>query len=395
MQLKDLFHNSRRVVAKFWLLTHKNTEVVGITGSYGKTNTTAAIFQVLAEKFKVLSTDLNLDTRYNIPITVLKLADHQKLVLEYGIDRVGEMSHHLFVAKPHIAVITGITPVHADKLHLGSLENIIQEKGKLAAAVPKDGWVVINWDDQFARQIAEEAKGKVIFYGKNKYHCQLWATHIKTDYKGTYFRLHFQGQTHEVKMQLIGKHHAYTAMAATAVGFICGLKWREISKGLAKLTPLAGRGNIEPGPKGTLILNDSRRANPASTIAGLQTLADLPAKRKIAVLGQMSELGKYEEESHRAVGRKVTETKPDYLLCVGGPTKFIAEEARKGMKKEQIIFVKDVFEASGVLSGILKKGDLWYLKGSLLRHLERIPLILEGRDVDPDDIAFHRYEVYT
>jgi UDP-N-acetylmuramyl pentapeptide synthase len=183
-------------------------------------------------------------------------------------------------------------------------------------------------------------------------------------------------------------------MAAAIVGTLCGMKWREITAGLAKLIPLDGRGNLESGPKETVILNDARRANPASTVAGLQTLADLSAKRKIAVLGEMGELGKYSEEGHRSVGHKASETKPDYLICVGGATKYIAEEARKGMKKNQVILVKDVFEAAGVLSGILKKGDLWYLKGSLLKHLERIPLIIEGRDVDPDEVAAKRYEVY-
>ena len=155
MNPKSIFHNSRRVTAKIWLALHKNVEVIGVTGSYGKTNTTLAIATVLAEKFKVLQTDINLDTRFNIPITVLKLGDHQKLVLEYGIDRIGEMDFHLFVARPNIAVVTGITPVHADSAHLGSLENIIKEKGELAAAVPKNGWVIINWDDQHARKIAD------------------------------------------------------------------------------------------------------------------------------------------------------------------------------------------------------------------------------------------------
>lgn len=184
-------------------------------------------------------------------------------------------------------------------------------------------------------------------------------------------------------------------MAATAIGWISGLKWKEIYSGLSKIKPLQGRGNIEAGPKETVILNDSRRSNPASAIAGLQTLVDLPSKRKIAVLGEMGELGKYEEEGHRSVGQKVAETKPDYLVCVGPVTKYIAEEARVGMKKNQVVWVKDVFEAAGALSGILRKGDLWYLKGSLLKHLERIPLILEGKDVDPDEIASKRYEIYT
>ena len=392
--LKSPFHNLRRIVAKLWLLAHPKVEVIGVTGSYGKTNVTAAIFTVLAEKFKVLSTDLNLDTRYNIPITVLKLSDHQKLILEYGVDRPGEMDYHLFTAKPKIAVITGITPVHADPHHLGSLENIIKEKSKLAAAVPGSGWVIVNWDDHLARQVADVAMGKVIFYGRNRYHCQFWASHIKTSFKGTSFKLHFRGTSHLVKLPLIGRHHVYTALAAATIGTLSGLKWREIASGISKVSPLDGRGNIDPGPKESVILNDSRRANPASAVAGLQTLADLPAKRKVAVLGEMRELGKYEEEGHRSVGRKAAETKPDYLICVGGPTKYIADEARRGMKKDRVIFVKDVFEAAGALSGILRKGDLWYLKGSLLAHLERIPLILEGKDVDPDEVASQRYEVY-
>src|SRR4030042_3157611 len=175
MNPSSIFHNSRRVMAKIWLALHKNVEVIGITGSYGKTNTTLAIATVLAEKFKVLQTDINLDTRFNIPITVLKLGDHQKLVLKYGIDRPREMDFHLFTAKPKIAVITGISPVHADSVHLGSLENIIKEKGKLAAAVPKTGWVIINWDDQNARKIADMINTKVIFYGKNPYRCQFWS----------------------------------------------------------------------------------------------------------------------------------------------------------------------------------------------------------------------------
>ncbi len=392
---KKIFHSSRRLFAKIWLMAHPNADVIGVTGSYGKTNAATAIASVLSQKYKVLQTDLNLDTRLNIPITVAKLGSHEKLVLEYGIDKPEEMDYHLFSAKPRVAVITGISPVHADSEHLGSIENIIKEKGKLAAAVPKNGFVLINWDDQGARKIADSASSQVLFYGKNRHYCQFWASHIKTDFKGTSFRFHFHGQTHEVKVLLIGKHHVYTCLAAIAVGLLSDMKWREILKGLAQLTPLQGRGNIEAGPKDTIILNDSRRSNPASACAGLQVLADLSAKRKIAVIGEMGELGDYEEEGHRNVGRKAAETKPDYLVCVGPLTKFVAEEATKGMKKAQVIWVKDVFEAAGVLSGILQKGDLWYLKGSLLKHMERIPLILEGKEVDADETASHRYEVYT
>ncbi|MBI2594076.1 hypothetical protein HYW39_00040, partial [Candidatus Curtissbacteria bacterium] len=206
--LKNIFHESRRVLAKVWLAFHKNVQIIGITGSYGKTNTTAAIAAVLSEKFKVLATDLNLDTRFNIPITVLRLSDQKKLVLEYGIDKRGEMDYHLFVAKPSIAVVTGITPVHADSAHLGSLENIIREKGKLAAAVPKSGWVIINWEDQDTREIALVATAKIIFYGENKDKCQFWASDVRTSLSGTSFTMHYQDKAYKIKIPLIGHHHS-------------------------------------------------------------------------------------------------------------------------------------------------------------------------------------------
>ena len=126
----------------------------------------------------------------------------------------------------------------------------------------------------------------------------------------------------------------------------------------------------------------------------MQTLDDLFAKRKIAVLGEMGELGRYNEVSHREVGRFIKNIKLDYLIGVGESTKFIIEEAKNSMKKDKAILTKDVFEAAGVLETILKKGDLLYLKGSLLKHVERIVLLLEGKDVDPDEVASKRYKVY-
>lgn len=391
---RPFFHTSRRVLAKLWLRSHKKTQVIGVTGSFGKTNTVVAIDSVLSQKFKTLTTDINLDTIYNIPITILKLTKQEKLILEYGIDKPSEMNKHLFLAKPKIAVVTGISPVHADKAHLGSLENIIREKTKLVRAVPKNGFAVLNFDVLEVRQMAEKCAGQVIFYGLDKDNCSVWANRIKLGLGGLEFNLHYKDQLVKVKTSLVGKQFVYNCLAAAAVGILSDIPLAQIARGLENIKPLVGRMNLEPGPKGAILLNDSRRANPASTIAGLHTLKDLPAKRKIAVVGEMGELGEWEEKSHREVGKEVGLTKPDYLVCVGPLTKFIANEAEKSMRKNSVIWVGDVFQAAGVLAGILKKGDLVYLKGSLLKHLERIPLIMEGKQVDQDDVAFHRYEVY-
>ncbi|HSX57657.1 MAG TPA: UDP-N-acetylmuramoyl-tripeptide--D-alanyl-D-alanine ligase [Candidatus Saccharimonadales bacterium] len=391
---RPFFHTSRRLLAKLWLQSHSKTTVIGVTGSYGKTNTVAAIDSVLSEKFKTLTTDVNLDTNYNIPITILKLTSQEKLILEYGIDHLGEMDRHLFLANPQIAVVTGISPVHADKEHLGSLENIIREKSKLVHSVSKDGFAILNYDVVEVRRMADQCKGKVLFYGLDKDRCQVWANRISLGLGGLEFNLHYKDQMVKVKTGLVGSQFVYNCLAAAAVGIVSGMDLSLIAHGLGNLKPMEGRMSLESGPRGSVILNDSRRASPASTIAGLQTLEEYPAKRKIAVLGEMGELGEWEEKGHREVGKEVVEVKPDYLIAVGPLTKYIVKEAEPRLKKGTVIWVSDVFEAAGVLSSIIKTGDLIYLKGSLLKHLERIPLIMEGKAVDHDEVASHRYEVY-
>lgn len=391
---RPFFHTSRRLLAKLWLQSHSKATVIGITGSYGKTNTTVAIDSVLSQKFKTLATDINLDTNYNIPITILKLTNQEKLILEYGVDHLGEMNRHLSLAKPKIAVVTGISPVHADSEHMGSLENIIKEKSKLVKAVPKDGYAVLNYDVPEVRKMADVCQGKTIFFGLDKDRTQVWANRLKLSSTGLEFNLHYKEEMIKVKTTLIGKQFVYNCLAASAVGILSDMGLSLIARGLESIKSLEGRMSLEPGPKGTVLLNDARRANPASTVAGLQALKDYPSKRKIAVLGEMGELGDYEEAGHREVGKEVGLLKPDYLVAVGPLTKFIVEEAEKGMRKGSVIWVSDVFEAAGVLSSLVKPGDLVYLKGSLLKHLERIPLIMEGKEVDTDDIASKRYEVY-
>jgi UDP-N-acetylmuramyl pentapeptide synthase len=181
-------------------------------------------------------------------------------------------------------------------------------------------------------------------------------------------------------------------MAAYAVGKILEVPEEKIIFALGKLNPLTGRLNIQKGPKGSLLLNDALRANPASTIAGLITLSDLPGKRKIAILGEMGELGEFSEKGHRQVGEKIAGLKIDYLVAVGPLTKFIVDSASKrGFSSKKIFWTKDVKEAAEVLNKILKKNDMLYLKGSLLRHMERILLILEGKIVKCREISCHFY----
>jgi len=391
---KQPLHQARRTLAKLWLNLHPQVKIIGITGSYGKTNTARAITQVLSEKFRTLQTGLNLDTIYNLPMTLLKLRPwHQVLVLEYGVDHKDEMDFHLFLVKPEIGVVTGINPTHSDSELLGSLAGVIKEKGKLLEALPKDGLAILNYDDENVRKMAKKTKAEVIWCGVSK-KSDFRADKIKVDFSGTSFVLNAENKRIKLKTGLIGQHFIHECLAAAAIGRNLGLGWQEIKKGLAKLKPLKGRVSIERGPRGSVLINDALRANPASTVAGLQVLSDLPAKgSRIAVLGEMGELGDLAQESHREVGRKVAELKVDYLISVGPLQKFAAEQAQKdGMEKERIFWVKDVHGAAKTLKKILKKDDLVYLKGSLLRHMERVLLILENKKVGCQKTVCHHYQ---
>lgn len=392
--MKQIFHETRRFLAKVWLELNSQLRIVGITGSYGKTNTTVAIAKVLSQKYPTIQTDLDLDTIYNLPITILKVKPWTEgLVLEMGVDHPGEMDFHLALARPQIGVLTGITPVHSDEEHLGSVEGIIEEKGKLLKSLPKDGLAVLNYDDENVRKMAKNSAAKVIFYGKDKKNCQVWADKIKVSFDGLTFNLHQNGKIFKICTGLIGSHHIYTCMAAYVVGNYLGVADEKILKALDQLEPLQGRLNIERGPKGSILVDDSRRANPASTIAGLITLSDLPGGRKIAVLGEMGELGDFSEKGHRMVGEKLANLKIDYIVAVGPLTKFTVDEALKNnLDSGKVFWVSDVTQAAKTLKNILKKNDMLYLKGSLLRHMERILLILEGKKVGCNIVSCHFYQ---
>lgn len=389
---KDFFHFSRRKLAKIWLEINLQLTVVGVTGSYGKTAAVYAIARVLSSKYSVNRTDLNLDTAFNLPITILKTKIwNEVLVLEYGVDHQGEMDQHLSLVKPQIAVLTGITPVHSDKDHMGSLNNIIKEKRKLVEAIPKDGLAIFNYDDEIVRGVGQEFLGRKIFYGTKK-EADIWADDIKIALSGTEFNLHDGNEEIKIKTGLIGYPAVYTCLVAKIIGEELKVKQDKILAKLAQIKPLPGRLSVEPGPLGTVLINDAKRANPASTIAGLRSLSEFPG-RKVAVLGEMGELGELEEKMHREIGREVAKLKIDFLVGVGPLTKFIIEEAVKnGKNKSEIFWTKDVQEAAEYLRRILQKGDLLYLKASLLRHLERIILLLEGKEVKCKEIVCHHYQ---
>ncbi len=388
--LKNVFHFCRRQLARFWLLLHPNVVIVGVTGSYGKTNTVRAIAAALKGQKNCLTSDINLDTVYNLPITLLKINRQTEMViLEYGVDHRGEMAFHLNLVQPDIAVLTGITPVHADKGLLGSLEGIIQEKTQLIKAADK---IVLNWDDKQIRQIGEGLEKKFISYGRKK-GADYQAKNVKLTKKGIKLEAHWQNQQQTIHSQLLGRHFAQEIMAALAVANLLEADLHQSAQQLEKLAPLPGRMSLEKGPRGSTLINDSLRANPASTKAGLETLAEFPhSGQRIAVLGEMGELGKFKQEKHYQIGQVATQSNLDYLITIGPATKhIIAGAVANGFPKDKAIYCESHRQVAAALEPLLNANTLWYLKGSLLKHMERIILILEGEKVDCTRISCHNY----
>lgn len=384
--IKQVFHTARRFIAKRHLSSKKAIQIA-ITGSQGKTNTTYIITSILSKLGETVVTDTSLDTIYNVPITALKVKNSTKyLIWELGIDRPNEMSYHLEIARPFIGVITGISAVHTDAEHLGSLENLIAEKRKLIEAVPTGGFSVLNWDDPNVAGMAPYTKGTILKFGSNKDTCDVWvdAQEVISTLEGITFTLHDTKDNKDILVTsgMIGLQHRYNIMTAYLIYKIVisdnkPLTDEQIStfkEIVAELKPLPGRMSVEKGPRNSVLINDALRANPTSTRFGLQTLAGLQTgtHKKLAVLAEMGELSKAEEE-HTKLGEFIATIPVDFVICIGPLQKYTFEAAKKsGFPVQNIFWANDVQEAAKIIIPLVAEGDVLYLKGSLHKHVERV-----------------------
>ena len=381
--LKKRYHLFLRFIAKYWLKFNRQVKVIAVVGSYGKTTTSQVIYTLLSQKASTLTTDINLDTVYNIPLTILKLRKkHQYLILEVGVDHKNEMDFHLGLFKPDIVVFTGITPVHSDPNLLGSIEGIIKEKSKLVKALGKNGWLIANGNDKDVVEIAKiHSKDKTLFYSTENKTANIYIKNISLDLSGTKFSLKIKTKFIELKGKFVGKQFVEAISAAAGVAMIENIPINKLKDIAKSIMPLKGRMSIEKGPRGCTVINDSLRANPVSTKTGLETLSAIKGKRKIAVLGEMGELGKYRNKEHKKIGQLINDLQIDCFIGVGP----IMETAVGQINNQKIIAfpAKDVFEAANILKNEVKitKNDLVYLKGSLLKHLERVLLLAENKNI--------------
>ncbi|MCX6033229.1 MAG: alanine racemase [Chloroflexi bacterium] len=366
------------------ILAKQGVQVIGVTGSVGKTTAKEAIAAVLAARHVVFKNRANYNGLYGLPIALGELRPEQRIaVLEIAADHPGEIGRLGRIAPPQIAVVTTVEPAHLETF--GSLEAIAREKGDLVAALPADGLAVLNADDPRVLGMAERTAAAVVTYGtshvpgtfRSAWHVQ--ASDIVVTRAGLRFTVDTPAGRRTVRLPLLGRHQVYAALAAIAVGLAYQIDLDAIVAQLAELPRLPGRLNPLPGQHGSLLLDDSYSSSPAAAEAALETLAALEGRRKIAVLGDMLELGDYEAAGHEQVGRRAAGVL-DLLVTKGIRARRIAEAARAaGMSADQVIVTYTAEDAARAVLNQLGPGDVALVKGSLATRMEQVvrPLLAD------------------
>ena len=362
-------------IARFWR-RQLDLRVIGITGSVGKSTTKEMVAEVLSQRYRTLKSPGNLNNEIGLPLSILKLSSgYQRAVLEMGFYVPGEIAFLCDVAQPQVGVVTNIGTVHAERA--GSQENIFIGKSELVQSLPEDGIAILNFDDPWVRKMEEKTHAQVFFYGLSS-EADLWADNVEGQgLEGIRFRLHYKRETLHVRVPLIGRHSVHTALRAAAVGLVEGLTWQEIFGGLnqghTQLRLVAVRSKT-----GALILDDTYNASPESMLAALNLLDELDG-RKIAVLGDMLELGQYERQGHEMVGLRAAQV-AGTLLTLGERAHMIAEAARRaGLKKSSVIEFEELEQIIDWLNENLSKNDSVLIKGSHGLRMDRIVNVLEVR----------------
>ncbi|AZR73040.1 hypothetical protein BBF96_06290 [Anoxybacter fermentans] len=345
-------------------------KVVGITGSVGKTTTKDMIAAVLSEKYNTLKTEGNLNNYYGLPLTLFQLkSEHEALVVEMGMSRLKEIELLAKLAEPEFGVVTNVGYSHLE--YLKTLDNVAKGKQELIKNLIGKRVAILNADDPRVYKMSE-LTDKVIFFGMGE-EADYRAVKVKEKgLNGMEIVLKAENQKIPIQIPLPGKHNVYNALAAIATGRALGVSFSQIQEGLLKFRPSKMRMNILKLSQGLTVLDDSYNANPDSMRASLKVLADCSG-RKIAILGDMLELGEFAGEAHREIGRFAAELGIDLLLIKGDYSKIVAEGALKaGFNADQVFIFENNKEMANQLLDMVQPGDTVLVKGSRGMAMEEI-----------------------
>ncbi|NLX70740.1 MAG: UDP-N-acetylmuramoyl-tripeptide--D-alanyl-D-alanine ligase [Clostridiales bacterium] len=353
--------------------------VIGVTGSTGKTTTKDMIHHVLMARLNALKTEGNLNNEIGLPLTLLGIErQHEIAVVEMGMSGLGEIRRLAEISRPNVAVITNIGVSHIEKL--GSRENILKAKMEIFYNFPQDGAAVVNGDDNMLWGAKELLPNNTYFFGTRE-GLDFQAADIETTADGTIrYRLISRDGEYPIELPVMGKHNVYNSLAAVAVGRLYGMDYQEIREALHSFKTGSMRLNILTTADGVTIIDDVYNASPDSMKAALAVLKDIHANRRIAVLGDMLELGEYSEEGHREVGRAVADNRIDLLITKGGDSSWIGQEAKAmGMEPSRIFHRACNKDVINLLGTIVQSGDTILVKGSRgMRMEEIVSFLLKG-----------------
>ncbi len=356
-------------IAKSWRERFQ-IPVVAITGSNGKTTTKDLTAAVLSALGKVCKTSANFNNEIGVPMTLLEIDEtHKAAVVEIGMRGLHQIENLAQYVKPNIGIVINVNETHIEIL--GSIENIARAKGELVQAIQSGGTVILNADNFYTAEMKKLANTgvKILTYGIDNA-ADLTAENISTNGNATNFILKYGGESYNFEVPIIGRHNVSNALAAIAAGLSVGLSIEEIQRGISNLVATKMRLEIIQR-KNFTIVNDAYNASPASMQAALKTVAEIYSGRKIAVLGDMLELGAISEKVHRAVGQQLVENNFETLIAFGELGKFIAAGAKDAGLKN--IFTVDTHEdAAQKILEIVQAGDTVLFKASHGMHLEKI-----------------------
>ncbi len=364
-------------LATYWR-TMFDVTVVGITGSMGKSSNKEVIASVLSQNYPVVKARASYNNEIGMPLTIMEISPDTKVaVLEFGgAYRFGEITELAEIARPTIGVVTNVSHSHLQRM--GSLEAIAETKAELPRSLPSDGVAVLNGDDFRVRAMADETQARVVFYGLAP-DCEVRARNVESHgLEGISFTLDMDGEEQHLNVPLIGAHSVHTVLAAIAVGRALGMGLDQMIPGFEDAT-IQLRLLTLPGINQSTIIDDTYNANPTSCLAALNLLSELEANRKVAIFGDILELGDFEDEGHRIVGRRSASV-VQQLVSVGPKARIITEAAlESGMREDQVIAFEHKSEAIEQLSSIIQPGDFVLVKGSRGVKMEDVVDALRDR----------------
>jgi UDP-N-acetylmuramoyl-tripeptide--D-alanyl-D-alanine ligase len=371
IQVSDPITALQRLAA-YWR-KRNDVRVIGVTGSVGKTTAKELIAAVLSARYSTLKSEANLNTEIGLPLTLLQLtSEHQRAVLELGMYVPGDIGLLAQISGPDVGVVTNVGPVHMERV--GSIGRITAGKAELVEALAPDGLAVLNGDDFRVAAMSRRTRARSVLFGLS-HQCDVRGSDVQgSGLNGISFTISQNGESVRAECPLPGRHHVYPSLAAAAVALNEGMTLSEIAEALSEAR-VDLRLTVRSGINGATLIDDSYNASPASMIAAVDLLSELPGRR-IAILGHMRELGAAEYEGHQRVGRHAA-GRCDLLYVVGEDARLIAEEAEAAGQQTQTF--ESAERAAEVLARELREGDHVLIKASRAVGLESLVAALIER----------------